>query len=143
MALKSLWTMAIVFLLTSCGDGGGGGTGGNDTSNGVISSDSASLSFSGTTLLLQYISITYSAPPTQTILAGYPAGGVNPTCVGIGATCLLNLTLVSAIGEYPLIFSVEIRNTNSSHTSTLRFVATDLSNQANYGYIDIPVTYTP
>jgi hypothetical protein len=138
MMLQALWAMPIVVLLTSCG-----GSDTTDTSNGVISANPAKLSFSGPSPMPQNISISYAVPPTQIVLAGFPANGINPTCIGTNATCRLSMTLVSASNANPLVYSVTILNTASSHTSTLRFVSTDAAYQINYGYIDISVTHTP
>ena len=121
---------------------GCGGDDEGDTTNGMISATPASLAFTGAAPEPQTISIAYVAPPTEVVLAGFPAG-VNPTCIGVDATCRLSFTLASAADANPLVFSVTIEDTTAAHTSTLRFVSTDLAYQSNYGYVDVSVSYTP
>jgi hypothetical protein len=132
----------ISLLLTACGGGGGDG-GDKDTTNGKISANVSSLNFSGASPATQQISISYVTPPVQVVLGGFPPNDPNPTCSGINPTCRLNFTLVSLNTANPLVFEVSILDTASAHTSRLRFVATDLGYQTNYGYIDVPVRYTP
>jgi hypothetical protein len=130
--------LTAVALMSGCGGGDEG-----DTTNGMISATPASLAFTGAAPAPQTISIAYVAPPTEVVLAGYPAGGVNPTCIGVDPTCRLSFALASAADANPLVFSVTIEDTSAAHTSTLRFVSTDLAYQSNYGYVDVSVRYTP
>lgn len=120
--------------------GCGGGT--EDTGNGVISVSPRSLAFSGPSPAPQTISVSYAAPPTEVVLAGHP-GGSNPTCIGPDATCRLEFTLTNGAGSNPQIYSVTILDTSAAHTSTLRFVSTDLGFQVNFGQVDVAVTYSP
>jgi len=133
------WALLLfaVALTSGCGGGDEG-----DTTNGMISATPASLAFTGAAPEPQTISIAYVAPPTEVVLAGFPAG-VNPTCIGVDATCRLSFTLASTADANPLVFSVTIEDTTAAHASTLRFVSTDLAYQSNYGYVDVSVSYTP
>lgn len=129
--------LAAAALLAGCGGGGA-----EDPGHGVISASASSLSFTGPAPAPQTLSISYVSPPTEVVLAGFPAGP-NPTCIGSDATCRLAVTLASTVAANPQVYTVTIMDTSASHSSTLRFVSTDAGFQTDFGHVDVTVRYTP
>jgi len=141
--------IAVLSLLASCG--------GSSNSSAPVCTQSGNMTLytsSTGTMLLTSITVTaqqnavsvpdvpvwvgYLKPPVAVILAGYPAGGVDPFIYGI------NISQSGFDTDNPLQFRVTFDAIRSpgSYQAVLRFVATDLALIDPLGCQDVPVTFT-
>lgn len=134
----------VVFALSACGGGGGGGNSGGGGSNnnpgsgGSLVVNPTTLTFTATQHdvlpLARNIVATFSEPDIAVVVAGFPAGGPQPTWLDL-----------SIFGNgSPLNINVRPNTTAlapGNYTATVR-VITARADQTIISLRDVPVTYT-
>ena len=151
MSLRCAVLIAVLSLLAACGKGNDNTAVCTQTANMTLfTSSTGSTLLTSITVTAAYgnpvpdvpVWVGYVTPPVGSILAGYPAGGVNPLNYGINIVPDTNTINVSSSNPLEFLITFDASQPLGTYHAVLRFVAANMAFTEPVDCQDVPVTFT-